>query len=75
MDEINNSSSDVTFLAAEIPEEMKGLRACLRCALIKTYAQFYESGCENCEFLEMQEQDRRLQDVSFIINNIYVYQI
>jgi len=67
MAEVHNSNSDVTFLAAEIPEEMKGMRACLRCALIKTYSQFYESGCENCEFLEMQEQDRRLQDVSNII--------
>ena len=27
------------ILTAEIPDNFKGLRACLRCALIKTYTQ------------------------------------
>lgn len=38
--------SDVT-LASRIPERTRGLRACLRCKLLKT-AELWESGCENC---------------------------
>ncbi|CAL5204148.1 unnamed protein product [Lathyrus oleraceus] len=35
------------------------LRACLRCRLVKTYDQFRESGCENCPFLQMEEDHER----------------
>lgn len=38
-----------------IPSEMKALRACIPCLLVKTYTQFYDHGCENCPWLEMQE--------------------
>jgi transcription elongation factor SPT4 len=61
---MSNSSSVET---AEIPDSMQGLRACLRCALVKTYTQFYNSGCENCVFLKMQEEDRRIQEVGWLI--------
>ncbi|CAA6658482.1 unnamed protein product [Spirodela intermedia] len=41
---------------AQIPTTFgHGLRACLRCRLVKTYDQFRESGCENCPFLEMDK--------------------
>ena len=29
-------------LVASLPTEMRGLRACIPCMLVKTYAQFYE---------------------------------
>ena len=32
-----------------VPRELKGLRACLRCNLVKTMDQFYKHGCENCK--------------------------
>lgn len=44
---------------APVPNQLKGLRACKRCGLIKTYEQFYEEGCENCPFLEMAEFPER----------------
>lgn len=34
--------------AAELPPRLKGLRACLRCRLIKSSQQFMDEGCENC---------------------------
>eukprot|EP01137_Pigoraptor_chileana_P014191 Opistho-2@68529 len=34
-----------------IPTTSKDLRACLVCALIKTYNQFEEDGCDNCREL------------------------
>jgi transcription elongation factor SPT4 len=45
---------------AEVPSELKNLRACLRCALIKTNGQFVEGGCENCDFLNMKDDDDRV---------------
>ena len=44
---------DISASFAEIPDSDKGLRACLRCSLVKTFAQFLDSGCENCDFLGM----------------------
>jgi len=46
---------------AEVPQEFgKGLSACIVCRLIKTFEQFYTSGCENCDdFLRLEgDQDR-----------------
>ena len=48
--------------SAAIPLEMKKLRACLRCALIKTVDQFYEGGCENCPFLRMDQSMPRVME-------------
>ena len=49
-------------LNAEIPGELKALRACLRCSLVKTMTQFTETGCENCEFLQMEESADRVNE-------------
>ena len=38
---------------ASVPTSLKGLRACMRCGIIKTSDQFLEQGCENCPFLDM----------------------
>lgn len=38
-----------------IPNDLRGLRACLLCSLIKTAGMFEEDGCDNCEeFLPMR---------------------
>ncbi|KAL3314769.1 hypothetical protein Ciccas_006612 [Cichlidogyrus casuarinus] len=40
---------------AMIPNDLRNLRACLLCGLVKTLNQFQTSGCENCEeYLQMQ---------------------
>ena len=40
---------------ARVPNNLKTIRACKRCGLLKTVEQFMEEGCENCPFLYMQE--------------------
>ncbi|KAJ1422375.1 putative transcription protein [Ochromonadaceae sp. CCMP2298] len=45
---------------AEMPDKFKDLRACLRCSLIKTFEQFVDRGCENCDFLEMEGNTMRV---------------
>lgn len=38
-----------------VPKELRNLRACLLCSLIKTIDQFEFDGCENCEeYLHMK---------------------
>ncbi|KAK3737517.1 hypothetical protein QZH41_010629 [Actinostola sp. cb2023] len=32
-----------------VPKELRNLRACLNCSLIKTLEQFEYAGCDNCE--------------------------
>ena len=43
---------------ASVPDSLKGLRACMRCGIIKTVEQFATDGCENCPFLDLQNSDR-----------------
>ena len=42
---------------ASAPKSLRGLVACRACALVKTYAQFYDEGCDNCDpsVLDMKE--------------------
>lgn len=40
--------------SAVIPHDLRQLRACMICSLVKTHQQFLENGCENCdEFIEL----------------------
>ncbi|TMW39902.1 hypothetical protein DOY81_015018 [Sarcophaga bullata] len=32
-----------------IPKDLRGLRACLVCSLVKTFDQFEYDGCDNCD--------------------------
>ena len=41
---------------ASVPNSLKGIRACKRCGILKTYDQFFNDGCENCPFLDMVRQ-------------------
>ncbi|XP_064612731.1 LOW QUALITY PROTEIN: transcription elongation factor SPT4-like [Liolophura sinensis] len=38
-----------------VPKELRNLRACLLCSLVKTFEQFEFDGCDNCEeYLHMK---------------------
>lgn len=43
------------------PSASKNLRACLRCSLVKTEAQFLNTGCENCPALGLQGAKHRIE--------------
>ncbi|XP_028141991.2 transcription elongation factor SPT4-like [Diabrotica virgifera virgifera] len=46
-----------------IPRDLRGLRACLVCSLIKSFDQFEKEGCENCEeFLRMKNSHDNVYD-------------
>ncbi|KAJ1457776.1 transcription elongation factor SPT4 [Pelagophyceae sp. CCMP2097] len=45
----------------DAPSSMNGQRACMRCGLVKCFNQFYDSGCENCPFLELEERQDLVQ--------------
>lgn len=53
---------DDLMVTSIVPKEFKALRACLRCSLIKEFRQFFENGCENCEFLAMQQDHKRVAE-------------
>ncbi|KAK2723801.1 transcription elongation factor SPT4-like [Artemia franciscana] len=46
-----------------IPKDLRGLRACLVCSLIKTLDQFEFDGCDNCEeFLRLKSNREAVYD-------------
>lgn len=48
---------------ASLPSELKALRSCMVCTLVKTYGQFIDEGCDNCEsFLKMAERQDRVAE-------------
>ena len=53
-DEGNALPEKVQELAeSSVPTSLKGVRACMRCGILKTFDQFLEDGCDNCPFLDM----------------------
>jgi transcription elongation factor SPT4 len=40
---------------ASVPNNIRSIRACKRCGLLKTTEQFLEFGCDNCPFLGMTD--------------------
>jgi hypothetical protein len=38
---------------ASVPNQIRGIRACKRCGILKTLDQFINEGCENCPFLDL----------------------
>lgn len=40
-----------------IPKDLRSLRACLYCSLVKSFEQFESDGCENCEGFLMMKND------------------
>ena len=58
------------YVCADVPNDLKSLRACLRCSLLKSFQQFYENGCENCDhFLYMKDSAARVHEV--VTSNYY----
>jgi transcription elongation factor SPT4 len=50
-------------LRAPAPEAWnKSMRCCVACRLVKTLDQFYDQGCDNCPFLEMEGDRERIED-------------
>jgi len=46
-----------------VPKDLRQLRACLVCSLIKTFDQFEFDGCDNCdEFLHMKSNKDNIYD-------------
>ena len=46
-----------------IPKDLRQLRACLSCSLIKTFDQFENEGCDNCEpFLNLRHHRDNVYD-------------
>uniref|UniRef100_A0A915K3X7 Transcription elongation factor SPT4 n=1 Tax=Romanomermis culicivorax TaxID=13658 RepID=A0A915K3X7_ROMCU len=46
-----------------IPRDLRGLRACLLCSLVKSLEQFESDGCDNCEqYLQMKHDQDKVYD-------------
>ncbi|PAA92071.1 hypothetical protein BOX15_Mlig013257g3, partial [Macrostomum lignano] len=46
-----------------VPNELRNLRACMICGLIKTFTQFEVDGCDNCEdFLSLKDNKDMVYD-------------
>jgi transcription elongation factor SPT4 len=45
---------------ATVPTNLKAIRACKRCGILKTPEQFYDTGCDNCPFLDMEDNMDRV---------------
>lgn len=50
------------IIHADIPNTFRELRACLTCSLVKKFTQFYDTGCENCAFLQMADNRQRVAE-------------
>ena len=45
---------------ASAPDNIRTIRACKRCGILKTYQQFERYGCDNCPFLNMQDDPQQV---------------
>ena len=57
-DEVPQQVADLAN--ASVPNNIRTIRACKRCGLLKTQEQFYDEGCENCPFLNMADSMERV---------------
>jgi transcription elongation factor SPT4 len=46
---------------AQTPNSMKGLVACRACALVKTFDQFYDDDCDNCDIMGGEDRNSRIR--------------
>ena len=58
------------LIDATVPSELKGIRACKRCGILKTLDQFMTQGCENCPFLDMVCIFIILNSDCILVNNL-----
>lgn len=55
------SSSELGDTAL-VPRSTKNLRCCMNCYLVKTFDQFFQNGCENCEHLNLKGNQAKIED-------------
>ena len=66
--------AQITELAqASVPDNVRGIRACKRCGILKTLEQFLSEGCENCPFLSMVRSSCFNSLLSFWTANTYAF--
>lgn len=53
---------DGVIEGAAAPSDMKSLRCCISCRLVKSFEQFYDEGCDNCPYLQMREDAELIDD-------------
>uniref|UniRef100_A0A8R1HWL0 Transcription elongation factor SPT4 n=1 Tax=Caenorhabditis japonica TaxID=281687 RepID=A0A8R1HWL0_CAEJA len=50
-------------MSASVPADLRNLRACLLCSLIKSIENFVKEGCENCEeLLHLKGDEEKVYD-------------
>merc|ERR1712141_965126 len=50
-------------MSDHIPKDLRQLRACLSCSLVKSFEQFESDGCDNCDvFLKMKNDRENVYD-------------
>ncbi|XP_064389981.1 transcription elongation factor SPT4-like [Halichondria panicea] len=50
---------------SSVPKDMRGLRACKMCSMVKTFDQFLFGGCDNCDrYLRMKGNRDRVTEVT-----------
>lgn len=60
---VQEGSGEEEARVAPVPEALnRNLRCCVPCRLVKTLEQFFEQGCENCHFLDMEGDRERIED-------------
>lgn len=47
---------------ASVPDNLRQLRACMSCSLIKTFEQFIKEGCDNCPHLSMKGDKAQVEE-------------
>ncbi|CCD66087.1 Transcription elongation factor SPT4 [Caenorhabditis elegans] len=50
-------------MSASVPADLRNLRACLLCSLVKSVESFQKEGCENCEdVLHLKGDEEKVYD-------------
>ncbi len=49
---------DFRMSIESIPKDLRNLRACLLCSMVKSFDQFEQDGCDNCERYLSMKHDR-----------------
>ena len=49
------------------PKELKKLKACVDCHLVKTMAQFQKEGCDNCRYQKTEVSEKTISKFKGII--------
>lgn len=56
-----------------IPRDLRNLRACLLCSMIKSVEQFELDGCDNCErYLGMKGDEEKVSECTRLIIQLLI---